>query len=279
MTRTHTTRSRVWLVTGASRGLGRAFTEAALGAGDRVIGTARDVTPLDELADQHVERLVTFPLDVSDRSAVMATVDKAVATFGRLDVVVNNAGGFLFGMLEEATEEQARAHLDTNFFGALWVAQAVVPHLRAQGSGHILQVSSMGSGGGFASVGLYAAGKSALDSMSEALAMEVEPFGIKVTILQPGSYATELFTRGTTATTANDAYADLRAQLAEMWAESRDPRPEEAAPVVLDVARMPDPPKRLVLGSASYDMVQDMLAARATELRRWEQLSRRAGAA
>src|SRR4051794_7133759 len=180
------TTARVWFITGASRGLGRAFTEAALAAGDRVVGAARNVEPLADLADEYPDALVRLPLDVADRTAVREGVDRAAAAFGRLDGAVNNAGGFLFGMVEEATEEQIRAHLDVNLFGAIWVAQAVVPYLRAQGSGHILQVTSMGSGGGFASVGLYAAGKSALDSVSQALAMEVAPFGIKVTIVQPG---------------------------------------------------------------------------------------------
>ncbi|MFC4003357.1 SDR family NAD(P)-dependent oxidoreductase [Prauserella oleivorans] len=266
-------------MTGASRGLGRAFAEEALATGDRVVGAARDVTPLDDLCAEHAGRLVTLPLDVLDRAAVFDTVDKAAAAFGRLDVVVNNAGQLLMGMLEEITEAQARAHFDTNVFGALWVAQAVVPHLRAQGSGHILQVSSMGSLGGFASVGLYSAGKAALDSLSEALAMEVEPFGIDVTILQPGGYATDLFTRGTTATTPDDAYADLRARLAETWAEAEDPDPRLAAPVVREIAGMDQPPKRLLLGSTSYDLVQEMVGARLDEHRRWEHLSRRAGPA
>ncbi|TMZ66606.1 SDR family NAD(P)-dependent oxidoreductase, partial [Klebsiella pneumoniae] len=196
--------------------------------------------------------------------------------FVRLDIVVNNAGGLLLGMLEEITEEQARAHLDVNVFGALWVAQAVIPHLRAQGSGHILQVTSMGAFGGFASVGLYGAGKAALDSMSEALAMEVEPFGIKVTIVQPGGYATSLFTQGTTATEEDGAYAPLRARLAEAWSQSDDAAPEKAAPVVMGLVDMARPPRRLILGGLAYDQVQQMLQARAAEYATGEHLSRRA---
>ncbi|GAB2979499.1 SDR family NAD(P)-dependent oxidoreductase [Saccharothrix stipae] len=275
MTREHT-EPRTWFITGASRGLGRAFTEAALAAGDRVVGVARDITPLEDLASASAGRLVTFPLDVADRSAVVAGVRRAFAAFGRLDVVVNNAGGVVLGMLEEITEEQARAHLDTNFFGALWVNQAVVPLLREQGSGHILQVSSMGSAGGFASTGLYGAGKAALDSMSEALAMEVERFGIKVTILQPGGYQTGLFTLGLTTTEENPAYAPLRAWLSGLWGESEDYDPRLAAAVVLQVVDLPEPPKRLVLGGAAYDMVQELVRARTTALAEWEHLSRQA---
>lgn len=268
--------TRTWFITGASRGLGRAFTDAALAAGDRVVGVARDVSPLAEEVSRAEGRLVAFPLDVSDRSAVVAGVARAFAAFGRLDVVVNNAGGALLGMVEEITEVQARAHLDTNFFGALWVNQAVVPLLRDQGSGHILQVSSMGSSAGFAATGLYSAGKAALDTMSEALAMEVERFGIKVTILQPGGYETDLFTRGLTTTEHNPAYAPLRAWLEDLWGESKDYDPRLAASVVMRVVDLPDPPKRLVLGGAAYDMVLGLERARAAELAEWEHLSRQA---
>ncbi|MCE6996447.1 SDR family NAD(P)-dependent oxidoreductase [Saccharothrix sp. S26] len=276
MTRDHTD-PRTWFITGASRGLGRAFTEAALAAGDRVVGVARDVTPLADLVSASGGRLVAFPLDVADRQAVVAGVRRAFAEFGRLDVVVNNAGGVVLGMVEEVTEEQARAHLDTNFFGALWVDQAVVPLLREQGSGHIVQVSSMGSAGGFAATGLYSAGKAALDAVSEALAMEVERFGIKVTILQPGGYRTDLFTRGLTMTDENPAYAPLRTWLHGLWAESEDCDPRLAAAVLMRVVDLPEPPKRLVLGGTAYDMVGQLAQSRADELAKWEHLSREAG--
>ncbi|WP_280307585.1 SDR family NAD(P)-dependent oxidoreductase [Nocardia neocaledoniensis] len=269
--------TRTWFITGASRGLGRAFTEAALAAGDRVVGVARDVTPLAELAAAADGRLVTFPLDVADRAAVFAGVRKAFEAFGRLDVVVNNAGGVVLGMLEELTEQQARDHLDVNFFGALWVSQAVVPLLREQGSGHILQVSSMGSAGGFAATGVYGAGKAALDAMTEALAMEVERFGIAVTILQPGGYETGLFTSGLTMTEQNPAYAELRAWLEQMWSESKDADPALAADVVLRIVDMAEPPKRVILGDAAFGMVADLTAARTAELAKWEHLSRQAG--
>ncbi|MDT0346020.1 SDR family NAD(P)-dependent oxidoreductase [Streptomyces litchfieldiae] len=270
------TTSRVWFITGASRGLGRAFTEAALAAGDRVVGAARDVGPLADLAGKHPDSLVCLPLDVSDRAAVMAAVDRAAAAFGRLDIVVNNAGGLLFGMLEEATEEQIRAHFDVNFFGAVWVTQAVIPHLRAQGSGHILQVTSMGSGGGVASVGPYAAGKAALDALSQSVAMELEPFGVKVTIVQPGGYNTGLFTLGITATDPDPLYEPLRARLAEMWGDDAGPDPSTAAPVIMELVDLPDPPLRLIVGSRSYDLVQEMDRARTEGYRAWESLSRKA---
>ncbi|MFF8986631.1 SDR family NAD(P)-dependent oxidoreductase [Streptomyces globisporus] len=268
--------TKVWFITGASRGLGRAFTEAALAGGDRVVAAARNVKPLEDLAEEHRGRLVPLTLDVSDRHDVFDAVKRATAAFGRLDVVVNNAGGMLYGMVEEATEEQVRAHMDVNFFGAVWVAQAVVPHLRAQGGGRLLQVTSMGNGGGMATVGFYGAGKAALDSVSEALAMEVEGFGIKVTIVQMGGYNTGLFTAGTTNTAPQPPYEALRAEMEAMWGDAVAPAPETAAPAIMELARLPDPPRRLIIGSQSFDHVLEMDRAQADLYRSWEHLSRTA---
>ncbi|NUS74019.1 MAG: SDR family NAD(P)-dependent oxidoreductase [Corynebacteriales bacterium] len=270
------TTAKVWFITGASRGLGKAFTQAALEAGDRVVAAARNLEPLATLAAEYPHELVQIPLDVSDRKAVFAAVDKAAAAFGKLDVVVNNAGGLLYGMVEEATEEQIRGHLDVNFFGAVWVAQAVVPHLREQGSGRILQITSMGGAGGMASVGFYGAGKVALDSFSTALAMEVKRFGINVTVVEMGGYSTELFSTGTTATEALPHYETLRAELAEMWGDDAGPDPSTAAPVIMKLAKLPDPPQRLIVGSESFDQVQELLQARTDVYRTWEDLSRMA---
>ncbi len=268
---------RTWFITGASRGLGRAFTEAALASGDRVVATARDISPLHDLVTAHDGALAALPLDVSDRTAVLSTMDTAATLFDGLDVVLNSAGQFHYGMIEETTEEQARAHLDTNLFGALWVSQAAVPHLRHRGGGHLLQVSSMGSVGGHASVGLYSAGKAALESFTEALAMEVAQFGIAVTILNAGGYDTELFTRGTTATEPDPAYADLRTELAALWSEGVQDEPARAAAVVGDIVDLPEPPTRVILGSTSFDLVRDISRQRQAELERWESLSRAAG--
>ncbi|WP_280421170.1 SDR family NAD(P)-dependent oxidoreductase [Nocardia carnea] len=270
------TTRRTWFITGATRGLGRAFTEAALAAGDQVVAVARNTEPLDDLSATHPGTLVRFSLDVSDRRAVFAGVERAFAAFGRVDIVVNNAGGMLYGMVEEATEEQIRAHFEVNFFGAVWVSQAVVPRLRAQGGGRILQVSSMGSGGGMASVGFYGAGKAALDSFGQALAMEVAAFGIKVTSLQMGGYDTGLFTTGTTATDPLPEYAALRAEMAEMWGEEAGPDPATAATTIMRLVDEPDPPRELIVGGQSYDLVQAMDRDRARLRQEWEQLSRSA---
>ncbi|MFD0969856.1 SDR family NAD(P)-dependent oxidoreductase [Plantactinospora endophytica] len=266
--------ARVWLITGASRGLGRAFAEAALAAGDRVVAAARNVEPLAELHEKYPEHLLPLPMDVTDRQGVFDGVERAAAAFGRLDVVVNNAGTMLYGMVEEATEEQIWAHLEVNFFGAVWVAQAVLPHLRAQGGGRLLQVTSMGTGGGMATVGFYGAGKAALDSVSEALAMEVEAFGIKVTIVQMGGYNTGLFTTGTTTTEPMAEYQSLRTEMEAMWGDAVGPEPSAAAPVIMELVALPEPPRRLIIGSQSFDHVLEMGQAQVDLYRSWEHLSR-----
>ncbi|MBQ0907033.1 SDR family oxidoreductase [Micromonospora sp. U21] len=271
-----TAASRVWFITGASRGLGRAFTEAALAAGDRVVGAARDVSPLDDLAARHPGRLLTLRLDVTDRAAVFDIVGQAVEHFGRLDIVVNNAGGLFAGMVEEFTEAEARAQLDLNFFGPLWVSQAALRTMRAQGRGHIVQISSIGALGGFPSTGLYSASKFALEGMSEALAAEAAGFGVKVTIVQPGGYWTDLYTNST-ATTPNPAYDPLRAELEKQWAEgSIDSEPRLAAEALMTLVASDDPPLRLLLGSMVYDLAFDISRRRMDTWAGWEEVSRRA---
>ncbi|MEO3974098.1 SDR family NAD(P)-dependent oxidoreductase [Streptomyces sp. CAU 1734] len=268
---------RVWFITGASRGLGRAFAEAALAAGDRVAAAARTTGPLEPLAGEWGDRLLVLPLDVTDRAAVHTAVDRAAAHFGRLDIVVNNAGNMAMGMVEEFTEELARAQMETNFFGALWVGQAVLPRLRAQGSGHILQISSIGALGGFPSTGLYSASKFALEGLSEALAAEAAAFGVKVTIVEPGGYWTGLYTKGLTMTEPLEAYAGLRERLAEQFAEgSVDSLPELAAEAVMKLVAADEPPLRLLLGSMAYDLAFESSRQRMDTWAAWEETSRAA---
>ncbi|WP_169985384.1 SDR family oxidoreductase [Microbispora sp. H10836] len=275
-TPTPTGQGRVWFITGAGRGLGRAFARAALETGDRVVAATRTVAPLADLAAGHEDRLLVLPLDVTDRAAVFAAVARATERFGRLDVVVNNAGVLSMGMVEEFTEAEARAQMETNFFGALWVSQAVLPCLRAQRSGHIVQISSIGALGGFPTTGLYSASKFALEGMSEALAMEAARFGVKLTIVEPGGYWTGLYTGMTTATPLPD-YAPLRAELEKQWAEgSVDSDPRLAAEAVLKLVGSDDPPLRLLLGGTAYDLAFDVSRQRMETWARWEEVSRAA---
>ncbi|SCG60107.1 SDR family oxidoreductase [Micromonospora zamorensis] len=266
---------RTWFITGASRGLGRAFTDAALDRGDRVVAAARTIAR-DDFDERHGDRLLTLTLDVTDRAAVFAAVATAVEHFGRLDIVVNNAGTLSMGMVEEFTEAEARAQFEVNLFGALWVSQAVLPHLRAQRSGHIVQVSSIAALGGFPSTGMYSASKFALEGMSEALAMEAAAFDIKLSIVQPGGYWTDLYT-SLSATTPMEAYAPLRAELERQWAEgSIDSEPRLAAEALLRLVDSDDPPLRLLLGSMVYDLAFDVSRRRMDTWAGWEQISRAA---
>jgi NAD(P)-dependent dehydrogenase (short-subunit alcohol dehydrogenase family) len=254
---------RTWLITGASRGLGRAFAKAALERGDRVVGLARGDLP---------EGVEPYRVDVTDRAAVFAAFDAA----GPLDVVVNNAGTMTLGMVEEFDEAAAREALETNFFGALWVAQAAARRLRSQGSGHLIHISSIGALGGHPSTGLYSASKFALEGMAEALAAELAGFGVKSTIVEPGGYWTELYTRMRVLEPL-DAYAPLRAELERAWAEgSIDSDPALAAEALLRLVDADEPPLRLLLGSAIFDMAIELAEQRVETWRSWETVSRAA---
>jgi NAD(P)-dependent dehydrogenase (short-subunit alcohol dehydrogenase family) len=266
---------RTWFITGASRGIGHALAVAALDRGDRVVAAARSTT-VEAFDDRHHDRLLALRVDVTDRDAVAAAVDTAVEHFGRLDVVVNNAGTLSTGMVEEFTEAQARAQLEVNFFGALWVSQAALGHLRRQGSGHILQMSSIAALGGFASTGLYSASKFALEGMSEALAAEASAFGVKVTVVQPGGYWTDLYS-SMVSTTPSEPYAPLRAELERQWADgSVDSDPRLAAEAVLALVDSGEAPLRLLLGSMVYDVAQHLTAQRLETWSAWEEVSRAA---
>ncbi|WP_377456333.1 SDR family oxidoreductase [Micromonospora costi] len=266
---------RTWFITGASRGLGRAFAAAALERGDRVVAAARRITR-DDFDEHHGDRLLVLPLDVTDRAAVVAAMATAVEHFGQLDIVVNNAGTMSMGMIEEFTEAEARAQFEVNFFGALWVSQAALPHLRVRQTGHIVQISSIAALGGFPSTGMYSASKFALEGMSEALAMEAAAFGIKVSIVQPGGYWTDLYT-SMTSTTPMEAYAPLRAELERQWADgSIDSAPRLAAEALLKLVDSNDPPLRLLLGSMVYDLAFDISRRRMDTWAGWEQVSRAA---
>src|SRR5437879_12273379 len=180
---------KTWFITGTSRGFGREWTIAALDRGDKLSATARSIPQLDDLCAKYGDSILPITPDVTDRDAVFAAVRHARERLGRLDVVVNNAGYGQFGMVEELSEEEARAQIETNLFGAVWVTQAALPILRAQGGGHILQVSSIGGISAFANIGMYHASKWALEGLSQALALEVACFGIKVTLIETGGYA------------------------------------------------------------------------------------------
>jgi NAD(P)-dependent dehydrogenase (short-subunit alcohol dehydrogenase family) len=262
---------RTWFITGASRGLGRAFTDAALAAGDQVAAVSRTVR-----ADDVRDGLLQIATDVRDPESVRAAVEQAVDAFGRLDIVINNAGTMSYGFVEEFTEAQVRAQLETNFFGVVWVTQAVTPVLRRQRSGHLIQISSIGGLAGFAGTGLYSASKFALEGLSEAVAHELADFGVDVTIVQPGGYWTDLYTAMDTAAPLPD-YDALRDRLATQFAEnSVDSDPRRAAEAILALTASPRPPRRLLLGGTAYDIAFDVTDERRRTWKEWEAVSRAA---
>lgn len=266
--------NRVWFITGASKGLGYAFTCAALKAGDKVVAVARTIDKLEKLKDMYRETLLPLNLDVTDRKAVFSTVEAAIEHFGRIDIVVNNAGIMTLGMVEELSEFDARKLMDTNFFGALWVCQAVMPYLRSQRSGHIIQITSIGAIISGPMSGIYSASKFALEGMSEALAKEAEHFGVKLTMVEPGGYWTDLYI-SMGYSNPLDSYETLREELAKQYSEgSVDSDPSLAAEALMKLVDSDNPPLRLILGSVVYDLAMDTLETRMATWKEWEEVSR-----
>jgi NAD(P)-dependent dehydrogenase (short-subunit alcohol dehydrogenase family) len=268
--------SKTWFITGASRGFGRSWTEAALRRGDKVAATARDIGTLKDLADEFGEAILPIALDVTDHAAAVAAVGQAHTHFGRLDVVVNNAGYGHFGFLEEVTEDEARAQLETNVFGALWVTQAAIPLMREQGSGHIVQISSIGGVAAFPGLGIYHASKWALEGFSEALSYEVAPFGIKVTLIEPGGYATDWSGSSSVHSEPNPVYQGVRDAMAARRQGNQSPGPDATTEAVLKVVDAENPPLRLLLSGGAYDIAQGLYQQRVKTWSEWETTSRSA---
>lgn len=270
--------SKVWFITGASRGFGREWALAALERGDSVAATARNTDALRDLVAQFGDRALPLRLDVTDRAACFEAIAATVARFGRLDVVVNNAGYGQFGMVEELSEAEARAQIETNLFGALWVTQAALPQLRAQGSGHLIQVSSIGGISAFGGIGIYHASKWGLEGLSQALALEVAPLGIKVTLVEPGSYSTDwgdVSSRHAAPLPAYEASRAAAAKVREARKASRgDPVATRAA--ILAVVDAAEPPLRIFFGDGPLAVATRDYEQRLATWRAWEAVSKAA---
>ncbi len=267
---------KTWFITGSSRGFGREWAEAALERGDRVTATARNLDTLKPLIESYGENVLALSLDVTNRSAAFGAVARAHEHFGRLDVVVNNAGYGLFGAIEEVSEEQARDQIETNLFGALWVTQAALPFLRDQGSGHIVQVSSIGGVVAFAGIGMYHASKWGLEGFSEALALEAAAFGIHVTLVEPGGFDTDW--GGSSAVHAEplDAYEQLRRERAGRMAQAPKGRTEATGAAILEVVDADPPPLRVFFGAAPFGIARARYAERLQTWEQWNDLALRA---
>jgi NAD(P)-dependent dehydrogenase (short-subunit alcohol dehydrogenase family) len=262
--------NKTWFITGTSRGFGREWAQAALARGDRVAGTARDVSTMDDLVAEHGDALLPITLDVTDRAAAFAAVKQAHAHFGRLDVVVNNAGYGQFGMVEELSEQEARDQIETNLFGALWVTQAALPLLREQGSGHLLQVSSIGGISAFGGIGMYHASKWALEGLSQALSLEVAGFGIHVTLIEPGGFATDWGGASARRAEPLDAYAELHDAANQRRAGNTPGDPTASAEAVLKIVDADEPPLRAFLGTAPLGIAEKDYESRLKLWREWQ---------
>jgi NAD(P)-dependent dehydrogenase (short-subunit alcohol dehydrogenase family) len=268
--------NRVWLITGANSGFGRAVAEAAIVAGDVAVAAVRRIASLDDLAEAHPGQVDVVPLDVTDADAVDATVQDVINRHGRIDVLVNNAGRTHVGAAEETTDAELRDLFEVHLFGPAALTRAVLPHMRSRRSGAIVQFSSMGGQMSFAGFAAYSATKFALEGMSEALADEVRPLGIKVLIVEPGAFRTGLFGHHTGSTPIPD-YADTvggTRQMVETSAGTQPGDPAKAAAAILTALDAPNTPLRLPLGDDAVDAILSHLDRTRADIRTWEKLAR-----
>jgi NAD(P)-dependent dehydrogenase (short-subunit alcohol dehydrogenase family) len=269
--------SRVWLITGASSGLGRALAEAALERGERVVATARDPKQVAELTDRYPDHAVAARLDVTDPDQAQGAVDAGLAAFDRIDVVVNNAGYGLFGALEELTDDELRGEFETNVFGALNVTRAALPQLRRQRAGHIVQISSLeGVAPAVAGESAYAGTKFAVEGLAEGLAKDVAHLGIKVTIVEPGPLRTDFADGAVARPPQDDDYAESVGKALEWFeglAGSQPNDPRRVAAAIIEIVGSEEPPLRLVLGEEAVQAIGEKLDAQREELDAWRRLS------
>jgi NAD(P)-dependent dehydrogenase (short-subunit alcohol dehydrogenase family) len=272
--------SKVWFITGSSRGFGAELVRAVLAQGDRVVATARKPEQLRALIETHEERARVFGLDVTDAEAAVAAIEFAVAEFGRIDVVVNNAGYANSAPIEEVDAADFRAQIEANLFGVVNVTRAALPVLRAQRSGVFVQFSSIGGRvGGTPGLGAYQAAKFAVEGFSEVLAEEVAGFGVKVIIVEPGAFRTDWQGSSMTMQEPGPDYRQALSSLHELRKTTNGSQPGDparAARIIIDVVDSPEPPRRLLLGSDAVDMALASGAQRNEEATRWAAVSRSA---
>jgi len=268
--------SQVWLITGSSRGLGRALAEAVLAAGHKLVATARDPSQLEDIKERYGDNVLTISLDVTDEQSAASAVKAAVETFGRLDVLVNNAGYGDVGSIEDTSLADFRAQIETNLFGTIIVTKAALPLMREQGFGHIIQFSSVGGRIGPAGRAPYAAAKWGVEGFSEVLSREVGPLGVKVTIIEPGGFRTDFAGASTQLREGRPEYEDTVGKMARYQRDYNGKQPGDpakAAAAVVYIASLAEPPLRLLLGSDAVRGVEQNDAVRAEAHRQWRDLS------
>jgi NAD(P)-dependent dehydrogenase (short-subunit alcohol dehydrogenase family) len=264
--------NKTWFITGASRGFGRIWAEAALQRGDRVTATARKLADVADLADRFGDAVLPLALDVTDSAQVQQVVPQAYAHFGRLDILVNNAGASLFAATEEASDEQIRGLFDANYLGMVRVLRAALPLLREQGSGHILGISSGLGITALPLLGFYSATKWAVEALHEALAQEVKAFGLKVTLVEPGAYATD-FGKSSQIADAMEPYAAFRSQFLTHLVNVERGDPEATAEAMLKLVDAENPPLRFGLGTSILPRARAAYTERLQTWEAWEEVS------
>ncbi len=265
--------SKVWFITGASKGFGRVWAKAALARGDKVAATARDPETLKDLVADHGDAVLALKLDVTDKREVDGAVKQAHARFGRLDVVINNAGYGQFGAIEEISEQEARDQMETNVFGALWVTQAALPIMRAQRSGHIIQISSIGGVNAFPNIGWYHASKWALEGFSQALALEVAEHGVDVTLVEPAGFSTDWGGPSAKHAAPNPAYDAARERMRQRRTNVVPGDPEATGPAMLALVDAARPPLRVFFGDVGLPMIEQEYANRIQLWKEWDHIA------
>ncbi|MBT1688020.1 SDR family oxidoreductase [Dawidia soli] len=263
-------------ITGASKGFGKIWAAAFLKRGDKVVATARNTEALSDLVKQYGDAILPLKLDVTDRAQTFAAVKKAKDHFGRIDVLINNAGFGLFGAVEETSEQEARAQIETNVFGLLWVTQAVLPIMRAQRSGHIIQVSSVLGVVTLPVLGLYNASKFAVEGLSETLATEVKGFGINVSLIEPNGFTTDWGGSSAAHTTPMPEYEPVKAAFQASMTETSFGNPEATTQAVLKLVDSANPPLRLFLGKVAYPFAKAVYAERLATWEAWNEVAEKA---
>ncbi|MGN6396860.1 MAG: oxidoreductase [Mucilaginibacter sp.] len=263
--------SKIWFITGSSRGLGRSLTEAVLTSGDKVAATARNTDSLKDLENKYPGQVYLLKLDVTKKDEIDAAINSTIVHFGRIDVLVNNAGFGIIGAAEAFTEEQVRSQLETNLYAPIAVTRAVLPHMRKQGSGRILQISSVGGRVGNPGLSVYQAAKFGLSGFTEALAKEVAPLNIWVTSVEPGGFRTDWAGDSMTYAPKIEGYDAVNHRTEYFSSGQFVPvgDPEKAASAIIDLANSPEPPMHLVLGSDAVTLLKQADAKRQSEMEKW----------
>jgi NADP-dependent 3-hydroxy acid dehydrogenase YdfG len=270
--------TKVWFISGTSKGFGKIWAKAAMDRGDKVAGTARTMSDVDDLKSEYGDLFLPLHLDVNNRDECFESVKKAKEEFGQIDILINNAGYGHFGAIEELSEKDARHQIETNVFGSLWLAQAVLPYMREQKNGHIMQVSSVGGVVAFPGIGAYHMSKWAVEAMCESLSKEVKDWDIHVSIIEPGGYSTDWSTDSAVWSENMKEYDFIREKMKESAGKMPSGDPEATDQAILKLADAENPPLRLILGTQPLGIIKPTYEKRLNEWEEWNDVAEAAQA-